>query len=73
VSGTLITGGALLLVLGLLSLGGVFFDVGHPERGPYAQLLVRLGVAHLERADPSPLPAQVTPTTVTTTREAAPR
>ena len=71
VAGTLIAFGALLLVLGLLSIGGVFFDVGHPERGPYAQLLVKLGVAHLEPAGPAPRRAPSTPTAAS--GEEAPR
>lgn len=30
---------------GVLAFGGAFFEVGHPERGAYALLLTRLGLA----------------------------
>ncbi len=43
----IVTLGSLALLLGMLGLGGVFAEIGHPEQAPYARLLVRLGVAHL--------------------------
>jgi succinate dehydrogenase/fumarate reductase cytochrome b subunit len=36
---------SLTSVLGVLAVGGVFFDVGAPEQSQYAALLRRLGVA----------------------------
>lgn len=45
---------AVTSTAGVLALGGAFFDVGHPERGAYAQLLGRLGLARLDPEPRSP-------------------
>jgi succinate dehydrogenase/fumarate reductase cytochrome b subunit len=42
--------GGLLLVLGLMGMGGVFFDVGCPEAGAFAQLYESLGLTDLSYA-----------------------
>ncbi len=38
----LVSVGSIALVVGVLSLGGVFFDVGDPSSSPYARLVLRL-------------------------------
>ncbi|MDP2274380.1 MAG: hypothetical protein Q8N23_04780 [Archangium sp.] len=42
VFGSVVAGGSIALIAGVLSLGGVFFDVGDPASSAYAKLVLRL-------------------------------
>jgi succinate dehydrogenase/fumarate reductase cytochrome b subunit len=48
--GPIVLAGSLCILAGILGFGGVLFPVEHPERAPYPQLLIRLGVASRDAA-----------------------